>query len=117
MCVFAVHRFPGTQEQNQGINSSDSDSENERKRAMSQNLIIPLARDIRSGGNGLDKFRKTLRLTSEQIASLNLRDGENEIEFSVTTAYQGTSRCKCFLYKWRYDDKIVVSDIDGTITK
>jgi len=64
-----------------------------------------------------DKFRKSLRLTSEQIACLNLRPGANEIEFSVTTAYQGTSKCKCFLFCWRYDDKIVVSDIDGTITK
>ncbi|XP_050424353.1 phosphatidate phosphatase LPIN3 isoform X2 [Adelges cooleyi] len=64
-----------------------------------------------------DKYKKTLRLTSEQIAKLNLREGSNEIVFSVTTAYQGTSHCKCFLFKWRYDDKIVISDIDGTITK
>ncbi|XP_050540573.1 phosphatidate phosphatase LPIN3 isoform X2 [Daktulosphaira vitifoliae] len=64
-----------------------------------------------------EKYRKTLRLTSEQIGKLNLREGSNELVFSVTTAYQGTSHCKCFLYKWRYDDKIVISDIDGTITK
>ena len=37
--------------------------------------------------------------------------------FSVTTAYQGTTRCKCHIYRWRWDDKIVISDIDGTITK
>ncbi|CAH0391654.1 unnamed protein product [Bemisia tabaci] len=64
-----------------------------------------------------DKFRKTLRLSSEQIAKLKLLQGSNEVVFSVTTAYQGTSRCKCFLFLWRYDDKIVISDIDGTITK
>ncbi|XP_073991710.1 phosphatidate phosphatase LPIN isoform X2 [Rhodnius prolixus] len=64
-----------------------------------------------------DKYRKTLRLTSQQIASLKLHPGANEAEFSVTTAYQGTTKCKCFLFCWRYDDKIVVSDIDGTITK
>lgn len=67
--------------------------------------------------NTSDKYRKTLRLSSKQIASLNLRDGVNEVEFSVTTAYQGTTRCKCHLYKWKWDDKIVISDIDGTITK
>ncbi|XP_022912893.2 phosphatidate phosphatase LPIN3 isoform X1 [Onthophagus taurus] len=65
----------------------------------------------------VEKCRKTLRLTSDQIARLNLRDGMNEVEFSVTTAYQGTTRCKCHLYKWKWDDKIVISDIDGTITK
>uniref|UniRef100_A0A023F323 phosphatidate phosphatase n=1 Tax=Triatoma infestans TaxID=30076 RepID=A0A023F323_TRIIF len=64
-----------------------------------------------------DKYRKTLRLTSQQIASLKLHPGANEVEFSVTTAYQGTTKCKCFLFCWRFDDKIVVSDIDGTITK
>ncbi|XP_030761072.1 phosphatidate phosphatase LPIN3 [Sitophilus oryzae] len=64
-----------------------------------------------------DKCRKTLRLSSKQISSLNLREGMNEVEFSVTTAYQGTTRCQCHLYKWKWDDKIVISDIDGTITK
>ncbi|XP_066142895.1 phosphatidate phosphatase LPIN3 [Euwallacea fornicatus] len=64
-----------------------------------------------------DKYRKTLRLSSKQIEALNLRDGMNEVEFSVTTAYQGTTRCQCNLYKWKWDDKIVISDIDGTITK
>lgn len=64
-----------------------------------------------------EKFRKTLRLSSAQIVRLNLNEGMNEVEFSVTTAYQGTTRCKCHIYRWRYDDKIVISDIDGTITK
>lgn len=41
----------------------------------------------------------------------------NEIEFSVTTAYQGTTRCKCYLFHWKHNDKVVISDIDGTITK
>ena len=50
-------------------------------------------------------------------AGLNLREGPNEVVFSVTTAYQGTTRCKCHIYLWRYDDRIVISDIDGTITK
>ena len=34
------------------------------------------------------KFRKSLRLTSEQIAELNLESGMNEVQFSVTTAFQ-----------------------------
>lgn len=64
-----------------------------------------------------EKYRKSLRLTSEQIESLNLKTGMNEVVFSVTTAYQGTSRCKCYLFKWKYNDKVVISDIDGTITR
>lgn len=64
-----------------------------------------------------EKYKKSLRLTSDQIVALNLKDGMNEIVFSVTTAYQGTSRCKCYLFRWKYNDKVVISDIDGTITK
>lgn len=57
------------------------------------------------------------RLTSEQITKLNLRLGANQAVFSITTAYQGTSRCMCIIYLWQHTDKIIVSDIDGTITK
>ncbi|KAI7808011.1 zgc:123305 [Triplophysa rosa] len=62
-------------------------------------------------------YHKSLRLTSEQIESLNLREGANKVVFSVTTQYQGTCRCEAAIYLWNYDDKIVISDIDGTITK
>lgn len=86
--------------------------ENNKMGSLSEHIDVP-----RSPSSNFDKYRKTLRLTSKQIASLNLRDGLNEVEFSVTTAYQGTTRCQCHLYKWKWDDKIVVSDIDGTITK
>lgn len=72
-------------------------------------------------GNGLGSrkvhYRKVLRLTSQDIERLNLQEGSNEAVFSVTTAYQGTTRCKCHVYLWNYDDKIIISDIDGTITK
>merc|ERR550532_3280198 len=66
---------------------------------------------------GLEKFKKTLRLSNEAIKCLSLKKGANEIQFSVTTAFQGTTRCMCHVYLWSYDDKIVISDIDGTITK
>lgn len=48
---------------------------------------------------------------------LNLQEGANEVVFSVTTQYQGTCRCRATIYLWRWDDKVVISDIDGTITK
>ncbi|KRG04414.1 phosphatidate phosphatase LPIN3 isoform X2 [Drosophila mojavensis] len=64
-----------------------------------------------------ERYKKTLRLSSSAIKKLNLKEGINEIEFSVTTAYQGTTRCKCYLFRWKHNDKVVISDIDGTITK
>lgn len=62
-------------------------------------------------------YKKTLRLTSEQLMSLQLLDGPNDVVFSVTTQYQGTCRCQGTIYLWNWDDKIVISDIDGTITR
>ncbi|XP_063737299.1 phosphatidate phosphatase LPIN1 isoform X2 [Eleginops maclovinus] len=62
-------------------------------------------------------YKKTLRLNSEQLASLQLKEGANEVVFSVTTQYQGTCRCHGTIYLWSWDDKIVISDIDGTITR
>ncbi|XP_009881960.1 PREDICTED: phosphatidate phosphatase LPIN3 [Charadrius vociferus] len=62
-------------------------------------------------------YKKSLRLSSEQIGKLNLQDGPNEVAFSVTTQYQGTCRCEATIYLWNWDDKVVISDIDGTITK
>lgn len=48
---------------------------------------------------------------------LNLREGPNKVMFSVTTQYQGTCRCEATIYLWNWDARIVISDIDGTITK
>lgn len=45
-------------------------------------------------GENERRCRKTLRLNSERLKQLNLRPGSNEVQFSVTTAFQGTTRCK-----------------------
>uniref|UniRef100_A0A8C2C4U4 phosphatidate phosphatase n=1 Tax=Cyprinus carpio TaxID=7962 RepID=A0A8C2C4U4_CYPCA len=62
-------------------------------------------------------YRKSLRLSSDQIASLKLKEGPNDATFSITTQYQGTCRCEGTIYLWNWDDKVIISDIDGTITK
>ncbi|XVE61802.1 hypothetical protein DITRI_Ditri06bG0068500 [Diplodiscus trichospermus] len=55
--------------------------------------------------------------TNEQIASLNLKDGQNMITFSFSTRVLGTQQVDAHLYLWKWDAKIVISDVDGTITK
>ncbi|XP_008308631.1 phosphatidate phosphatase LPIN1 isoform X1 [Cynoglossus semilaevis] len=62
-------------------------------------------------------YKKTLRLTSQQLSSLQLKEGPNDVVFSVTTQYQGTCRCHGTIYLWNWADKIIISDIDGTITR
>ncbi|XP_060628210.2 phosphatidate phosphatase LPIN3 isoform X2 [Anolis sagrei] len=65
----------------------------------------------------LPTYKKSLRLSSDQIKSLNLKDGPNEVVFSITTQYQGTCRCEATIYLWNWYDHVVISDIDGTITR
>jgi len=51
------------------------------------------------------------------IEFLNLKKGANQVQFSVTSAFRGTTKCFCQIFLWHHSDKIVISDIDGTITK
>uniref|UniRef100_A0A8C9TLB1 phosphatidate phosphatase n=1 Tax=Scleropages formosus TaxID=113540 RepID=A0A8C9TLB1_SCLFO len=93
--------------------SSSSDEENQSTKQTSGSspsdpFVTP------AGGIS---YKKTLRLTSEQLMSLQLKEGPNDVVFSVTTQYQGTCRCEGTIYLWSWDDKIVISDIDGTITR
>jgi phosphatidate phosphatase LPIN len=79
----------------------------QHQRAKSEEIPPPrMSRD--SGRN----FAKTLRLTSEQLKKLDLKPGANPMTFSV-----GRATCPAFMYYWSSEVPIVISDIDGTITK
>ncbi|NXW54833.1 LPIN3 phosphatase, partial [Eurystomus gularis] len=101
---------------------------------LKANMLFPLHRQEEEGSSSDDEpphpgdkdgpaqkslptYKKSLRLSSKQIERLNLQDGPNEVAFSVTTQYQGTCRCEATIYLWNWDDKVVISDIDGTITR
>ncbi|KAK9460907.1 Lipin/Ned1/Smp2-domain-containing protein [Lipomyces oligophaga] len=60
------------------------------------------------------RYVKTLRLTSEQLKSLNLQAGANSVSFSVNG---GRAVCTARMFYWKYNVPLVISDIDGTITK
>ncbi|KAK3537869.1 hypothetical protein QTP70_020954, partial [Hemibagrus guttatus] len=90
--------------------SSDDDS-----RPVKQNSTCSQSEPLPSSSSIC--YKKTLRLSSEELVSLQLKDGPNDVVFSVTTQYQGTCRCEGTIYLWNWDDKIVISDIDGTITR
>uniref|UniRef100_A0A3B4UEI2 phosphatidate phosphatase n=1 Tax=Seriola dumerili TaxID=41447 RepID=A0A3B4UEI2_SERDU len=93
----------------------ESSSSDEDHRAANQSSpTVQSEPGLVSGGVS---YKKTLRLTSEQLMSLQLQDGPNDVVFSVTTQYQGTCRCQGTIYLWNWDDKIIISDIDGTITR
>jgi phosphatidate phosphatase LPIN len=47
--------------------------------------------------------------------SLNLKSGANTITFSLSAS--GAIACTARIFVWDYTDLVLVSDIDGTITK
>ncbi|KAH8261154.1 hypothetical protein KR044_004095 [Drosophila immigrans] len=98
------------------LSKSDSLANAENTSALVDNLE-ELTMASNKSDEPKERYKKSLRLSSAAIKKLNLKEGMNEIEFSVTTAYQGTTRCKCYLFRWKHNDKVVISDIDGTITK
>ncbi|GAA6038625.1 hypothetical protein JCM8097_009453 [Rhodosporidiobolus ruineniae] len=62
-------------------------------------------------------YAKTLRLTSDQLKELKLKKGMNTISFSVRSSYSGYATCTSRVFLWESDFQVVISDIDGTITK
>ncbi|KAL5185605.1 Phosphatidate phosphatase PAH2 [Glycine soja] len=54
--------------------------------------------------------------TSEQLASLNLKEGRNTITFSFPTV-KGKQQVDAHMYLWKWNTRIVISDVDGTITR
>ncbi|KAF3057410.1 Nuclear elongation and deformation protein 1 [Daldinia childiae] len=65
-----------------------------------------------SAGNPNRNYAKTLRLTSDQLKALSLKPGENSMSFTVNRA-----TCQAYMFLWQHDTPVVISDIDGTITK
>ncbi|KAG5980315.1 hypothetical protein E4U55_004163 [Claviceps digitariae] len=63
-------------------------------------------------GNPNINYAKTLRLTSAQLKALDLRYGENSMSFTVNRA-----TCSANMFLWKHETPVVISDIDGTITK
>lgn len=68
--------------------------------------------DLQARGDPTRNYAKTLRLTSDQLKALNLKPGANTMSFKVNRA-----TCQAHMFYWTYDVPIVISDIDGTITK
>uniref|UniRef100_A0A7S3ABA7 phosphatidate phosphatase n=4 Tax=Rhodosorus marinus TaxID=101924 RepID=A0A7S3ABA7_9RHOD len=61
--------------------------------------------------------RKSLRPTNKILKNLNLRPGRNTVRFLVYSSLQGQQEVHSNIFLWPMDQKIVISDVDGTITK
>ena len=55
--------------------------------------------------------------SSNQLKKLELKEGINEIIYIVNSMTGGIQTLKSHIYWWKSNQKLIISDIDGTITK
>lgn len=65
----------------------------------------------------IERKVRSLTPTSDELASLDLREGRNVVTLTFSTAIVGKQQVDCHIYLWRWNTRIVISDVDGTITK
>ena len=58
---------------------------------------------------------KSFRVSSDILKTWPLHDGENEISFTSDADERCVVRCKAYLLD--EDAKVIISDVDGTVTK
>lgn len=65
------------------------------------------------------KFRKSLKPKHDVLSSLNLREGLNELEYHFIGNMDSpvVLKSRVFFYKYAIQRRVVISDIDGTITR
>lgn len=59
-------------------------------------------------------MHKTLTPSSSQLFALNLHLGRNRITYRIGTT---TTELSAYVYLYQWDTKLVISDVDGTITR
>uniref|UniRef100_A0A0E0MH71 phosphatidate phosphatase n=1 Tax=Oryza punctata TaxID=4537 RepID=A0A0E0MH71_ORYPU len=65
----------------------------------------------------MERKVRSLTPTSEELASLDLREGRNVVTFTFSTGMLGRQQVDAHIYLWKWNARIVISDVDGTITK
>ena len=65
----------------------------------------------------LKRQYKSFFPSSTQLKALDLAPGQNEIRFVCRTSPSGVQTLSSYIYLWHYTSKVIITDVDGTITK
>ncbi len=84
-----------------------------------ENYENPKEKDIliKDNYNLFKKKYKSFFPSSNQIKQLNLKPERNDICFVCRTSTSGIQTLKASIYLWTSSSKIIISDVDGTITR
>ena len=72
---------------------------------------------IKKDYNLFKKKYKSFFPSSNELKQLNLKPERNEICFVCKTSTSGIQTLKASIYLWPSNSKIIISDVDGTITR
>lgn len=106
---------PGYHSDSSDATASPSTASHRRAESDLSQMVLqtpPSSPGSPAAGDPNRNYAKTLRLTSDQLKALDLKPGENSMSFTVNRA-----TCQAYMYLWKHETPVVISDIDGTITK
>ncbi|KAG7536721.1 LNS2/PITP [Arabidopsis suecica] len=92
-------------------------SRNDTEASSSGDTAEPEEKQEKLSPRPVKKTVRALTPTSEQLASLDLKEGMNSVTFTFSTNIVGTQQVDARIYLWKWNSRIVVSDVDGTITR
>jgi phosphatidate phosphatase LPIN len=82
---------------------------------LSETMTIASQSMVTKRAEKSEEIELSVNLTSDELRLLNLKSGMNVVHFSVQRKKQTILPAK--IYLWDYRTKLVVSDIDGTVSK
>ena len=100
------------------IKQSELIAENDIKtNLITLNEVITEGKRITEDDKLFKQKYKSFIPSSNQIKNLELKEGPNEILYVVESTTGGIQTLKSRIYLWKSTEKLIISDIDGTITK
>ncbi len=95
-------------------NQNNSNSPSKNSSSSNSNNLSPSLKS--NNKKKIPKYKESHVFTSNQFSLMNLNYGKNVLEFTISS-YRGIRTLKSHLYLWNYNDKILISDLDGTISR
>lgn len=86
-------------------------------KSLTQEIIEPKEKSPKEPIKKEVFIKKSLTLSSDKLKTLGLQKGVNTVVYEVNSRLQGVQRINCKIFLWDWTSRIVISDVDGTITK
>ena len=116
--IYSENILRGKKDEKNDVNNVNSDNLNDKKEIKDESKNKLEKEDLKKKDYNLFKKKyKSFFPSSNQLQQLDLKPGINEICFVCKTTSTGIQTLKSSIYLWPSTSTIVISDVDGTITR